>query len=263
MTTTESQASLEARKQELFSALRQLQRDHDDGVIDRTAYEGTRRRYETEAAEVLERLDRLSGQVTPTRVSRAASRRMLMVAVAAAVVAAAIAIFLASALHARTGNAAITGDVGSAPAVTATTASSRIMAAQRAVAVRPRDVNAELQLAGAYLDAGDTRNADRTYQRAARLDPRRPEGPTMHAMLLGSGGHVAKGLTAIRAVERAHPWYAKAWFVDGLLASRTPGGLARAIHAWRVFLTLAPHSSVALEVRALLATAENVQRRGG
>ncbi|HEX6506358.1 MAG TPA: hypothetical protein VF221_01885 [Chloroflexota bacterium] len=264
MKKSESPALLEARKRDLYASLQQLERDRADGLLDDATYAASRQRYEIEAAGVLERIDRLdSEEPIEARPARRRSRRLFVVAGASCVVVLAVGILLISALRARTGNAAITGDVGQATPTALLSPTPRLLAAQRAEAARPNDINAVLQLASAYFDAGNVTGADRMYSRAIRLDPRRPDARTMHALLEGTNGRLSAGLTLIGDVESQDPRYAKAWFVDGFLASRSRAGLPRAIRSWRRFLELDPHSSIASEVRALLAAAEKAQRKQG
>ena len=173
----------------------------------------------------------------------------------------AVALLLGGALRARTGNAAITGDIGQATPAPLSGASTQVLAAKSLVQAHPRDPDAELQLATAYVNAKDNRAANVAYRRAIQLAPRRPEARTLYAMFRGSGGDNRAALTQLAVVERDHPSYARAWLVDGLLSSRMPAGLARAVHAWRRFLILSPHTTVAPQVRALLAEALKAEQK--
>jgi hypothetical protein len=83
----------------------------------------------------------------------------------------------------------------------------------------------------------------------------------MYAMFRGFGGDATGALVQLSLVEREHPAYAKAWLIDGLLSSRVPAGLPRAITAWHQFLTLSPHAAIAPQVRTLLASAQRAQKK--
>jgi cytochrome c-type biogenesis protein CcmH/NrfG len=242
---TETREGLEARKRELFDAIRTLQRDHEDGTIDEDAYQVARRRYEVEAALVMERLDTLHDGDAIQRAGR--SRTWWIAVLAAGLLSAAVLLFLLGALHQRGGNAGITGDVPTVPATP-----SAIQLAERQATDHPRSVMAQLALGNAYLDAGMAGRADRAYRRAMQLDPGTPVAPTLHAMALGALGRSHLALAQLAQVEHRHPAYARAWLLDGVIAARTPAGHARARRAWRVFLRLQPHSSVSRNVRVWL-----------
>jgi Flp pilus assembly protein TadD len=129
---------------------------------------------------------------------------------------------------------------------------SAVRLAERQAAAHPRSVQAQLALGNAYLNAGETARADRAYRTAIRLSPRAPAPPTLHAMALGAEGRPKDALTQLRSVELLHPSYARAWLLDGLIASRMPGDRARARRAWMTFLRLQPHGAVSGNVRIWL-----------
>jgi len=119
-----ARSQLEARKLELYDAIRTLDRDRGEGTIDVESYSRARSRFELEAAAILERLDHLIDP-SPVLVRRNSQRRLAIIATAG-VILLAVALFLGGALRARTGNAAITGDIGQAtpaPVVAAVAAS--------------------------------------------------------------------------------------------------------------------------------------------
>jgi hypothetical protein len=89
-----------------------------------------------------------------------------------------------------------------------------------------------------------------------RLAPGRPEAATLHAMVLGAEGKGRSGLAQLRRVEARHPAYAKAWLIDGLLASQSARGRERAIASWKRFLALQPHAALAPTVRQWIARTE-------
>lgn len=253
---------LEDQKRGLYDAIRTLERDSIEGNIDTVSYLDTRRRYEQEAAAILERLDLLEDLAAsvPSTALRSSKRHLVVVATGGAVVLA-IAVFLGSALRARTGTAAITGDVGQAAPAPVSGISAQVQSALGQIVARPWDPNAELALATAYINAKDNRQADLAYRRAIQLGPRRPEARTMYAMFQGSQGNTKLALAQLVLVEREHPAFARAWLIDGLLSSRVPAGLPRAIRSWHTFLVLSPRVSIAPQVQTLLASAERIERR--
>lgn len=251
---SETRTQLLNRKLDLFAAIRQLDQDLRDGVMDQEAYADARRRYELEAAEVLERLDAASGGEL---VAGRASRRRLSWAAGGALVAAvaAIVLLLVAGTRGRTTAGPVTGNTPSNGSPT-TQITRQVRTAQRQVLAHPRSAEALVALGNAYLQAGDDRAADQTYQRAMRLAPDRPEAATLHAMVLGADGKGRDGLAQLRRVEARHPGYAKAWLIDGLLASQSSSGRERAIASWTRFLALQPHSALASTVRQWLARTE-------
>lgn len=254
---TDTRAQLLTRKDDLLTALQLLERDHEDGVVDEDAYRVARRRYEEEAAGVLERLDAMqSDDVSSGAASGRGRRRRTLIAGASLLIVGAIALALVAAVHARSGTQAITGDAGVA-AATPTTA-SQIRAAEEAVRSQPRSVVALVALGNAYLSAGRVADADRAYQRGMRLDPTAPQPPVLHAMILGYSGRIAPALSLLHRVEKEHPTFPRPWVLDGVFSARRDP--AHAIAAWRRFLQLDPHSSLAGTVRGWITDASRKHR---
>jgi cytochrome c-type biogenesis protein CcmH/NrfG len=251
---------LEARKRDLYAAIRTLARDRDEGTVDEDAYRNARARYEREAAAILERLDMLAATpaAVPARPSRRASWPVIALALGA--VATAVVLFLVAALHNR-GTGTITG--GQPPTVIAPTAvPAPVTAALSQTRRHPKSVQSWLALGNAYLDSGNPAAADGAFRTALRLAPSLLEAPTLDALALASAGKYTPALQLLSRVERAHPAYARAWLTDGLIAARRAPGIPRAIRAWKRFLVLQPHSQISAEVRASLSTLEQAQRPG-
>lgn len=259
-----SRTQLLSRKRDLFAALRTLERDYEDGVIDEDAYRSAVGRYEAEAAGILERLDTMPFD-EQQRVERPAvspwsfSKVFAGGAVVLAVVA--IALFLAAATHHRTGNEAVTGSAGGPAASTPSTVSGAVTAAQRAVRLHPNSVSALLELGNVYFDSGDVAAANRSYGAAMKMAPNAPEPRVLQAMAIGMGGNPARADALLRGIQRTHPTYARAWLLDGLFTTHTRHGYARAIHDWRRFLALDPHSPMTSRVHQWLADAQRQEKR--
>jgi cytochrome c-type biogenesis protein CcmH/NrfG len=237
------------RKRELYDALHTLDRDLTEGQIDAEAYGHMRTRYEEEAADVLERIDKqAAGDGGGARVFRPRSGTVKLVGIGASIAAAAI--FLASALHAG-GATAVTPTAVPTPG--SSTAVGRALAD---VARHPRQVSALLALGGAYMDARDATDADTTYRSAIRLAPNNPEPQVLDSIALSALGRAAEAEAELRGVEVSHPAFARAWLLEGLLSSRSAKTLPHAIVAWKHFLKLQPRGTVAATVRQLLARAE-------
>lgn len=266
-TLTHDRERLLSRKREVYAALRTLEQDSSEGTIDAAAYRQTRYRYELEAAEILAQLDTLPEEgaeqdeqpAAPRGVSRPGSVQMLL---AGGAVAAALIIFLLGALHPRGVNQSLTGDQVQATPVPTVRSSPQLRAAARAVLAHPRSVAALIALGNADLQVGDAAAADRSYQRAVSLAPRRPEARTLHAMMLGSAARYTAALTLLGAVERDTPTYTRAWLIDGLLSSHIRADYPRAIGAWQRFLTLDPHNTLAPQVRQWIAATRKAERAG-
>src|SRR5713226_8422952 len=114
---SETRLHLMGRKRDLVAALRVLEQDHHDGIVDTAAYDAARRRYELEAAQVLEQLDRLpldqEDPAPPAQLPRQEKRwSWVATAATAALVVVTIVLFLITTVHPRRGTESITGIVG-------------------------------------------------------------------------------------------------------------------------------------------------------
>lgn len=245
-----ARSQLLERKEDLYEAIRALDRDREDGTIDPESYRATRSRYELEAAEVLEQLDGLAAPDAKADERKLPASRPLLVG-SLGVALGALAIFLAAALHDRTGSAG-----GPTPAPTATLPPA-VARAEAEVVRHPRSVPALLGLGTVLMNAGDNADADSVFRHAMTLAPARPEPPTMHAMVLSSTGKVIQARSVLHSVERSHPAYARAWLLDGILSARNAATRPHAIVAWKRFLKLQPTGNVARTVRGLLAQEES------
>jgi cytochrome c-type biogenesis protein CcmH/NrfG len=251
-------ARLEARKRDLYAAIRALARDHEEGTVDEAAFHAARERYETEAANILERLDTITGTEARVDGVRPHSRSWPILVLAIAGIIAAVVLFLVTAIHDR-GGGTITG---SQPGAAPTSVPSALSAALTQAQHNPRRAVAWLNLGNVYLDTGSPAAADRAFRTAIRLAPGRPDAPTLDALALAAENELTPALQVLSGVERAHPTYAQAWLTDGLIAARRAPGIPRAIRAWKRFLVLQPHGPVSAEVRASLRTLERAERAG-
>lgn len=255
---TDTRSQLLNRKLDLLAALRQLERDRADGLVDEEAYSVARERYESEAAGILERLDTIE-EADGAPPHRPARRFPLILGAAGGVAISAIVLFLLAAVHPRGLGESVTGNAAGAPATAGRPASPQLVAAERNARLHPRSADALIALGNAYLDGRDAVDADRSYRQAMRLDPTRPEAPTLHAMMLGYATRYADARSLLHSVERRHPAYSRAWLTDGLL-SYDARDYRQAIAAWRRFLLLNPTGRVAADVRQLIDTAEKIER---
>lgn len=258
-----SRTQLLSRKRDLFAALRTLERDYQDGVIDEDAYRSAVGRYEAEAAGILERLDTMPFDEEPRVVRPAAppwSFSKVFAAGTAVLAVIAIALFLVAATHHRTGNEAVTGSEGGPAVSTPSAVSGVVTAAQRAVQRHPNSVSALLNLGNVYFDSGDIAAANRSYGAAMNLAPNAPEPRVLQAMAIGMGGNPARADALLRGIQRTHPTYARAWLLDGLFTTHSRRGYARAIHDWRRFLALDPRGPMTSRVHQWLAAAQRQEK---
>lgn len=259
---------LNADKDGLVEALRTLALDFEDELIDAPAYEAARGRYEREAAIVLRRLDALP--VGPGRAERRHNRKeggrtvpaspRLVATGIGMVFLASIVFFLLTSLHARGSNGVLTG---STPAAVSTPLPAAVVVAERIAQEHPHSVVALIQLGNALLQSDQVLSADAAYQSAMMLNPGAAEAPTLHAMIIGYGGHVSSALTLLHRVELDHPSFSRSWLLDGIFSTRGPRRArhyGHALHAWRRFLALEPRSPLGPEVRSWIVQGERAIR---
>lgn len=254
---TETQESLEARKRDLFAAIRTLDSDYQDGTLDEAAYRSTRERYEREAAGVLAQLDALSPPARPVA-SPKRNRRRLTTWFMIGVILAAIAAILLGAVQRQSENASLQR---TALAATPQPTSKAVEKARQAVLKDPRSETAQIALGNAYLNLGRASLADERFRLAMRLDPSDPRPATLHAMVLGARANRVPALALLAKVEKQHPTYARAWLLDGLLASHNKATYPRAIRAWQRFLTLQPNSPLSATVRHWIAATRKAGKK--
>jgi cytochrome c-type biogenesis protein CcmH/NrfG len=252
---TETRETLEARKRDLFAAIRTLDADYEDGTLDEAVYRSTRERYEREAADILAQLDMLAQESRPVVASPPQWRRPMALGLTLLVIGGIIAVILLGAIQRRDENRALSQTASRSPTPT----SAALTKAMEAVLKNPRSAAAQLALGNAYFKLGETSQADIHYQAAAQLAPSDPRPVTLHAMVLGSGSRRAQALRILKRVEEAHPGYARAWLLDGLLSSHARATYPRAIRSWKRFLALQPNGPVAANVRHLIAATRKAE----
>lgn len=246
--STSDRQQLLARKTDLYHAIEVLDRDRADGTIDPDSYQDMRRQYELEAAGILEQLDRLPVEGEPRR----SIRRPWLTFATLGIVVVAVAVILIGALHGRSGTQAITGDGGQA-------AMSPVQVAQAQVKQHPTSYIAYLRLGQADQNAKRVPAAERAYRQAMILNPRRPEAPTLEAMILIANGRRVQAMRLLTTAKNNNPSYARAWLLDGLAAAHDAGDRNRAIRDFKTFLRLQPKGAVAATVRQLLAAEQKVK----
>lgn len=193
--------------------------------------------------------------------------------------AASVTFLLINGVSSRTAGQAITGDSipgvssaagrtsASAPASVAGRKSptpaqlAAVTAAQAEVKQNPKDVDAHLALAAAYLAAGAGQLAAVEYLTVTRLDPANAEANTSLALLAFDVGHPARGKAMVDRVLAVNPKYPQALYVRGLInliGLRRPGSAARDFSA---YLAVAPFGSHRIDAVTLLALAVSQEHR--
>lgn len=127
-----------------------------------------------------------------------------------------------------------------------------VKAANYAVA-HPRNPAAWVRLGSVMLTHREYGGARRAFARAIHLD-RQNEGARLGAAFLDIGrSRYRDALAQLTIVKRVDPSSARLWMLEGLANARLPGGHGRAIAAWKRFLALKPHSSLAPAVRGWIS----------
>lgn len=264
MSVTRNQ--LLSRKRDLYTAIRLLDGDREDGSIDEASYRSTRARYEREAADIVERLDALPDlPEEPARVERVVTGSTrgpyrYVLAVALGLLGLALALFLIAGLRSRGAGESITGSQPGVASTPVPLVSAAVRSAEARVREQPRNAGARIGLGNAYLNAGQAAAADQSYRQAMALDPRQPEAATLHAMVLGSTGRSPQAVALLRRIEATHPRFARAWLMEGIVLAQNRRGYSGAVAAWKRFLELDPHSPVASQVNRMIANTEKAER---
>jgi cytochrome c-type biogenesis protein CcmH/NrfG len=246
---------LEDERRSLLRALRDLAEDRAAGRLPEEAYRELRVETEARTVAVLKALEGRDGhgelgadlrELRPRpQVDGSPARRFAVAAALIAVVAVVVAPLLAGALRGREPGTPITGEARG---------QSAVAFLEGRVRDHPDDPAARLDLAEAYLAAGDTGGALRQYEEVLRLDRENAEALVrVGAILAGTGGPRA-ARTALETVNRAlaiDPDYPEALYWRGVILDslhRRPG----AVEAYRDYLDAAPFGAYRDEVRSRL-----------
>jgi cytochrome c-type biogenesis protein CcmH/NrfG len=131
--------------------------------------------------------------------------------------------------------------------------SSRLTALEKLVAENPTNAKAAVQLADAYLDAGQFQKAVTAYQNALKLDPDNADACTDMGAAYRKLGKTEESVAAFKQALAINPAHALALFNLGLVlrddAKDYPGALA----AWEKFLEQYGDSPHAVMVKPWVA----------
>jgi len=251
----------------VLRSLRDLERDRDRGALAEAEYERQRQLTEARAVALVrgnagtEAGAELAAALRRSRRGRARARgdrgarpsHSLLVAglVAVAVVAAAVPM-LVTAVGARAPGGFITG---AQPSPAATTTGSFATLEQR-VRAHPEDMEARLDLAQSYLEAGQPRQASQQYVEVLKRDPNNPEATTRLALLLYEAGDANDALLGVNKVLSTHTDYPEALFLQGVILLNALNRPKDAVAPLRRYLQVAPAGGYRADAQQLLQEAE-------
>jgi tetratricopeptide (TPR) repeat protein len=257
---------LEDERSSLLRALKDLDAERAQGSLSEEDYRALRSETERRAVAVLRALDardgagELAGELKelrptssvvggPEAGSRWRSRRTISLLVAAAVAAVA-AVALVGAVHARSGDAAITGFGTQGD-------QDPLAFFEQRVRDHPNDVAARLDLGSRYLQAGNVPGAVTQYLAALELDPHNAEAHANLGWVLYQAGKPDEAMAAEDQALQADPGYAEALYFKGVILLKGLNRPRDAAEAFEAYLAAAPFGSLRDEVEQLLSQARS------
>lgn len=259
-------------KQRILATLRELTFEHEAGHVSDDDYAELYARYETDAAAVLEELDRLGAGAAATSDAPAApvatgmpARRsgwMHPVALASGAMAlVAFGILLGSGVVRHTAPDPLAGEPapGSRPLADLVPATPPPPAAAPAGgaprAVTPEVMRGMLQAARASLFEGRYGEAIAAYQAVLKRDPRNVDAMTHLGLIVAIGGH---GDTALETFDKAlaiDPNYPPALLYRGQVLDEVKHDVPAAIASWEKFVAVTPEGEERTRVAGMIADA--------
>lgn len=243
----------------LLRGLRDLERDRDRGALSEAEYRRLRQRAEAEAVALIrdlggqERSGELAAAIRAPRrrgARRTAPRPVLLVGVVVAVAAVATTIPL------------LLGEAGARPAggfITGAQAtpdpSPQAAGLEQYVNGHPADIEARLDLAQTYLEAGQPQQASRQYVEVLKRDPNNPEATTRLALLLYEAGDTNDALLGANKVLATHADYPEALFLQGVILLNALNRPKDAIAPLQRYLQVAPDGGYRDDAQQLLQEA--------
>ena len=246
----------------LLRALRDLERDRDRGAVSQAEYVPLRQRADAEAIALIRELGSRDGSGelaaelrTPRRRARGIRRRpprpaaVVALLVAVAAVATTVPLLLGSA-GARPAGGFITGGPATPSPV------PQAASLEQYVSGHPADVEARLDLAQTYLEAGQPRQASQQYVEVLKRDPNNPEATTRLALLLYEAGDTNDALLGVNKVLATHADYPEALFIQGVILLNALNRPKDAVTPLRRYLQVAPTGGYRADAQQLLQEAE-------
>lgn len=237
--------ALDAEAEFLLLSLDDLDRERATGDLDDSQYQRLADEYTTRAAAVLRQLRRPEPDPAPG-VSRRRRRRWAPVGALAGLVAV-VTLTLPSTLGRRDAGQTITGN-----------AQSQGPSLERLAGLaeeRPDDPAARRAYGRGLLDAGQTVNALKEFDAAARLDATDAESRAYGGWIVFLAGLPDEALRRLDAAVAARPDYPDAHFFRGMVLLRGANDPAGAAVELRRYLDLTPAgAALRTEVEQVLAT---------
>jgi cytochrome c-type biogenesis protein CcmI len=252
---------LEDERAALVQALRDLDRDHESGLLTDDDHRALRSETEARAVAVLRTLEARDGDgelaagikdlrpATPPDGRHGRTRRILIRALGGALLVAVVVLLAIGAARPRSSEESITGTQQGDP----------IAFFQGRVRQHPGDVAARLDLADRYLAAGNVEGAIAQYLSALKIDPENPEARATLGFLLYKAGKAKDGLGQVNQALRTAPQDPEALYFKGVILLDGVHQPDQAARAFEEYLGAAPFGARRTEVEDLLARA----RRGG
>jgi tetratricopeptide (TPR) repeat protein len=248
---------LEEERSGLVRALRDLDREHESGLLSEADYRALRSETQARAVAVLRALEARDGHgelATEIRELRATSppsraggkRRIVLGAAAGAALVVLVVLLAAGALRPRSMEEPITGVQLGDP----------IAFFQDRVRQHPADVAARLDLADRYLQVGKVEEAIAQYLSALKIDPDNPEARATLGFLLYQAGKAQDGLTQVNRALEIAPRDPEALYFKGLILLKGLHRPEEAAQAFQDYLGAAPFGARRAEVEQLLAEAK-------
>jgi tetratricopeptide (TPR) repeat protein len=271
-------AAREDERLRVLRALRDLERDQARGAIDEADYQRLRQRNEVDAVALLrgaaEKNDATGELAAALRGSRRAPgprarhgrdrgsrprRAALLVAglIAGAAVATTVPL-LAAAVSQRPPGGLITGAQPSASPAAALGGTAASL--EQRTRDHPDDLEAHLDLAQTYLEAGQPRAASQQYVEVLKRDPNNPEATTRLALLVYEAGDPDDALRGAEKVLATRPDYPEALFLKGVILLNALNRPRDAIPPLQRYLQVAPSGGYRADAQQLLTEA---QAQGG
>lgn len=266
----EESAEFEERRHAVVRALEEIEVDREAGNLSAADYEKMRRRYEREAASILQERSAVGGAAAAADAAKAVAARpasgsrwrVALGWTGGAVGFVAIAwLAMSSALRPRGEDGSITGSIpggdgGGAQRGGALMAvdMERLAELEGIVAADSNNVGALVELARLYITTQQLNEATRVSLKAIALDPENPGAHTYIGMVLVSIDHVEDGLSSFERALDADADFPDALMFKGMISFQM-GNYEAAIGVWEHYLEVAPPEAKLERIRGMLEAA--------
>jgi mono/diheme cytochrome c family protein len=245
---------LEEERDSIYKGIRELERDHDAGLVDAQDYQRLRLRDETRAALILEKLEdlppvpkQLQGS-SGTRIWPLALGTLASLAVVG-VLSSAFLVWPLQRIGLREDERKIYDASRQIPALEA--------ALNREAAANPTGASQKslLEFGQVVWEAKDYERAAKVYGSVLRVDKREPTALTRYGSLLFFAGRNQEALELLNAATTVDPKQAEAWLTKGNIYFGALNDPKKALESWKFYKAVAgPDASG--RVADLMAAAE-------